>query len=227
SAWVSSLTFARVSVLCALALVMSVGSAAQGVSTILSGVAQTSSDQSVADRLYRAAVSSNPYSAPTHYAYGLWLYYVGRTPESLPHLRYAVARGFNSSTCYAYLAAAEAETGDLRAAERTLAKASDVYPRSVFLRARYAAALSEVGKPQQAEKEFAAAVSLDERAARGWQQLINFGSDAALLATRADSMVAIPGELSPKDCVRVIVLENERRLGIIPRSKLLQRATAQ
>jgi O-antigen ligase len=228
-AGVSSLTFARASVLCslALALAMSVGSAAQCVSTTLSGMAQTSSDQSVADRLYRAAVSSNPHSAPTHYAYGLWLYRVGRTPESLSHLRYAVARGFNSSTCYAYLAAAEAETGDLPAAEQTLAKASEVYPRSVFLRARHAAALAEVGKPQQAEQEFAAAVSLDERAARGWQQLISFGSDTAALAARADPRVAIPGELSPKDCVRVIILENERRLGIIPRSKLLQRAAAQ
>jgi hypothetical protein len=70
-------------------------------------------------------------------------------------------------------------------------------------------------------------VSLDERAARGWQQLISFGSDAALLAARADARIAIPGELSPEDCVRVIILETERRLGIIPRSKLTQRTAAQ
>jgi hypothetical protein len=55
-----------------------------------------------------------------------------RAREAVPHLRYGVANGFNTSDCFVSLAAAEAEAGDLQAAEATLRYAVKVYPRSVF-----------------------------------------------------------------------------------------------
>ncbi|MCA1849870.1 MAG: hypothetical protein LC672_02155, partial [Acidobacteria bacterium] len=90
-----------------------------------------------------------------------------------------MAHGYNSSVCYAYLAAAEALAGDMRAAEQTLALAVRVYPRSVFLRVRHATSLAEAGRSREASEEYSAALALDARAARGWRQLICFGRLAA------------------------------------------------
>jgi O-antigen ligase len=199
---------------------------AQAVSITLHGAAQAGADAGRAEQLYRASLKLNPFDAATHYDYGSMLYYAGRAAEAVPHLRYATERGFNTSVCYAHLAAAEAEAGDLQAAERTLAFASGVYPRSVFLRVRHSAALSELGQSESAEREFAAALIVDEGAARGWGQVINNGIDAAAFAARLDHRQARPGELSPEECIFLITSENERRKGIFSRAALRLRAGA-
>ena len=107
----------------------------------------------------------------------------------------------------------------MAASERTYAYAVGVYPRSIFLRARHAAELREVGKTQEAEAELTAALAMNERAARGWQQLISFGADAAAHAARADESIAFPGELHPEECVQLTISEIERRTGIVPAAK--------
>jgi predicted Zn-dependent protease len=126
-------------------------------------------------------------------------------------LRYAVARGYNSSVCYAYLAAAEAGAGELPAAAQTLGEAVRVYPRSVFLRVRHAAALVESGREAEANEEYAAALLLDSRMARGWRQLICFGRNAAKTAAFHDKGIAMAGELSPESCIFAVLDENDRR----------------
>jgi hypothetical protein len=120
-------------------------------------------------------------------------------------------RGFNTSTCYEYLAGAESNAGDLEGAERTLAFAARVYPRSVFLRARHASALERVGRARDAELEMSAALLLDSRAARGWRRLIDEDIDAAIAEARRDPAVPMPGELQPEDAVLAVLQENERR----------------
>jgi hypothetical protein len=129
----------------------------------------------------------------------------------VPHLRFAVERGFNESSCYSYLAGAEAGSGDLSAAEKTLAYAVYVYPRSVFLRTRYAHALAEAGNVSEAEREYATAVGLGERQARGWQQLINFGVDAASVAAHRNPRIALPGDLVPESGMWSVIAENKLR----------------
>jgi predicted Zn-dependent protease len=141
----------------------------------------------------------------------MWLYGKGRSAEGSQYLRSAVDRGFNSSVCYAYLAGAEATAGDLAAAERTLATAVRVYPVSVFLLVRHAAALERTGRTEEAKTEFSRAVSLDSRAARGWQQLIDNDIDAAYLGPKQDPNIAPPAELVPEIGVLAILLENEQR----------------
>ena len=152
-----------------------------------------------------------PASAATHFGYGLWLYNQRRGAEGVSHLRVAVEGGFNTSICYAYLAAAEESAGDLIAAERTLSTAVQVYPLSVFLLVRHAAALARNGRESESKMVFTRALLLDPRAARGWQQLVDNDIDAAYAAAKQDGRIALPGELTPQAAVFEVLQENERR----------------
>jgi len=117
--------------------------------------------------------------------------------------------GLNSSICFQYLASVEEAAGDLNAAEQTLAKAVNVYPRSVFLLVRHSVALERVNKDSEAETEFSRAISIDAPAAKGWRNLIVKDIDAALTAAHDDSEVAGPAELGPEAAVLAVLQENE------------------
>jgi O-antigen ligase len=185
----------------------------QAAGTLLLASAQADSERPAsADRLYKAALGVNPLDAATHFNYGVWLVGQKREREALPHLRYALARGFHTSTCYEYLAGAESNAGELESSERTLAEGARVYPRSVFMRVRHAAALRRLGRAREADVEMSAALLLDSRAARGWRQLIENDIDAAIVAAQRDpATTPMPGELQPEDAVFAVLQENERR----------------
>lgn len=196
----------------AVSLVVTFCAALHAAGTVLHGMAQSSADPARAERLYKASLAADGGSPQPHYGYGAWLYARGRASDAAPHLRYAAAHGLNTSTCFALLAAAEAEAGDAEAAERTLALAARAYPRSVFLRVRHALALEGLNRPGDAALEIAAAELIDSRAARGWRQLIFNDIDAAIDAAKADPTgVAMPGELQPSEAVFAVLRENERR----------------
>lgn len=214
----SSLTLSprarRVSLHAALAasLVVACCAGLRAAGTVLHGMAQSSADPARAERLYKASLAADGWSAQTHFGYGLWLYARGRAADSLPHLRYAAVHGFNSSTCLARLAAAETEAGDVAAAERTLALAVRAYPRSIFLRVRHALAFEGLKRTDDAALEISAAELINSRLTRGWRQLIFNDIDAAVAAAKGDpERVAMPGELQPEDAVFVVLQENERR----------------
>jgi O-antigen ligase len=208
----------------AMALMLTLGFNIQAVSAVLCGMAETSADATRAESLYLGSLRLQEGNAGAHFSYGAWLSYNGRAADAVPHLRFAVARGFNSTLCYAQLASAEEAGGDLAAAERTLASAVGVYPRSVFLRARHASALARTGHAAEAELEMAAALLLDSRAARGWRKLIDDDLDAATEASRRDpQMFATPGELQPEAAVFAVLKENERRFPAAARTGLRAR----
>jgi predicted Zn-dependent protease len=131
--------------------------------------------------------------------------------ESVPYLLHAVERGFNSSISYAYLAGAQESAGNLNEAERTLVTAVRVYPASVFLFVRHAAVLARNGRRADSEMIFSRALSLDPRAARGWQQLVENDIDAAYVAAKQDGNIAPPVELHPEAAVFQVLQENEQR----------------
>ncbi len=196
----------------ALALLMLGGMSAQAMNVMLHGAAQSGTESLEAEQHYAAALFWNPYDAATHYDYGLLLYSKGRPKEAITHLHYAVQRGFNSSICYEYLAGAEISAGDMASAEKILAYAVSVYPRSVFLRARHAATLDAMNKTSEAELERATAVAINPRMARGWQQLIDSGIDSATQAASKNAAgIASPGELLPAEGVFAVLAENEQR----------------
>lgn len=205
--------FARALTVTALAfsLLMLAGRGAQATNAVFQGMAESAATDERVEQLFSRALSVNPLDATTHFNYGMWLYLDRRAAQAVPHLRYAVARGYNSSVCYAYLAAAEAGAGEMKASEQTLAEAVRVYPRSVFLRVRHATALAESDRHAEAKEEYAAALALDSRTARGWRQLICFGRNAAKRAAFYDKGIAMPGELSPENCIFAVLDENDRR----------------
>jgi O-antigen ligase len=196
----------------AASLVVTICAGLQAAGANLHGMAEASANPVRAERLYKASLAANGWSAQAHFGYGSWLYARGRAADSLTHLRYSTAHGLNSSTCFARLAAAEGEAGDDAAAERTLAEGVRAYPRSVFLRVRHAFALEGAGRAGDAALEMSAAELIDSRAARGWRQLIFNDIDAAAVAAKDDpARVAMPGELQPEDAVFAVLQENERR----------------
>jgi O-antigen ligase len=202
---------ARLATACALmlALLMFMGRGAQATNSLLHGAASGQASRERVEQFYQSALAFNPFDAATHFDYGIWLFYEKRESEAAPHLRYAVERGMNASVCYAYLAAAEAGSGDVRLAEQTMAEAVGVYPRSVFLRVRHAVALRAAGQMDAAEGEFRAALALDSRTARGWLALMNGGEDAAKMTAHQDKGVAMPGELYPENCIFAVIAEFE------------------
>ena len=202
----------------AFAVLMMLGAGTQATNSLLHAFAQSSKSPAEAENMYRLALRFNRFDAASHFDYGSLLYRQRRYGEAVSHLSYAVAHGLNTSTGYAALAAVQAEAGDLNASEQTLALASKAYPQSVFLLVRHAAALARVGRTEESDRQFAAALALDDRGARGWYQLINFDIDAALAAAEKDSRLAKPGELKPQTAVFVVLKENERRLNISPNS---------
>lgn len=205
--------FARTAIASALlcSLLMLMGRGAQATNAFLRAMSASAQSAARSEQLINQALAWNPFDAPTHFNYGMFLYLERRAAEAVPHLRYAVARGYNASICYAYLAAAEAGANDLQAAEQTLAEAVRVYPRSVFLHVRHATALAEVGRTEEANAEYASALALNARVARGWRQLICFGRKAADLAAFSDKNIALPGELFPENCIFAVLDENDRR----------------
>ncbi|HEU4477973.1 MAG TPA: hypothetical protein VFR80_05605, partial [Pyrinomonadaceae bacterium] len=178
---------------------------------ILHGLAQGSVEASKAENYYQDSLRVFPSSTATHFGYGMWLYRQRRAAEAVPHLRFAVDRGFNSSTCYAYLAGAENSAGDLMAAERTLATAVQAYPKSVFLLVRHAVAIERNGRSTEAAAAFSRALALDARAARGWRALIDKDIDAAYVAAQQDRTIPLPWELLPEEGVFAVLQENELR----------------
>ncbi|MBA2527161.1 MAG: O-antigen ligase family protein [Pyrinomonadaceae bacterium] len=197
--------------LCALMLLTTSVLSTQGAGTVLHGLAQVSPEPAKAEAYYQSSLRVYPASPATHFGYGIWLYNNRRGAEAVPHLRHAVENGFNSSICYAYLAGAADSAGDLTLAERTLATAVRVYPASVFLLVRHAAALARNGRGTESKEVFSRAFLLDPRGARGWQQLIDNDIDAAYIAAKQDVNIALPGELYPEAAVFEVLQENEQR----------------
>lgn len=194
-----------------MSLAMLVSASHRAGNAIALGKAESSTSAQQAEERFRRALAWDANDVSTHFEYGMFLCGHDRWHEAIPHLRYGVTHGFNESSCYAYLALSQSEANDAAAAEQTLAEAVKVYPLSVFLRVRHAKALRERGDEAQAAAEEKMALSLDARAARGWQEFINFGSKKAALDARADSSIMPPNELSPETCIYPVLAENLRR----------------
>ncbi|HYE16391.1 MAG TPA: O-antigen ligase family protein [Pyrinomonadaceae bacterium] len=211
-----SFSFARVRpavAACALALMllMTYDSATRAAAVVLHGAAQSNAGAPRAEELYRASLRWDSSSAAAHFSYGAWLQSSGRAAEAVPHLRRAVAGGFNSSICYARLAFAEEAAGDAAAAERTLSEGLRAYPLSVFLRVSRAVALERLGRREEADVEMVTSLLINSLYARGWRALIEQDVDAASAAARADRGVMSPGKLEPAEAVYLVIEENERR----------------
>ena len=169
------------------------------------------SGNKVTEDYFTTALRWNPFDAPTRFDYGTWLYGRKRYQEAVQHLRFAVDHGFNSSTCYAFLAGTQAAAGDVAGAEQTLAYAVSVYPQSVFLRVRHSIALAEAQRAADATQEYEAALSINRAAARGWRHLMCFGADSAYAAAQTDKDISPPMQLMPQSWAYPAIAEHAAR----------------
>jgi predicted Zn-dependent protease len=186
------------------------GFSVQAISSTLHATALWGKDRDKSDRLYQTALHWNPYDPVNHYNYGIFLLNNDRASSAVPHLRYGVERGFNSSLCYGYLVNAEIKSGDLAGAERTLSEALKAYPQSIFLRVRHANVLARLGRTEEGDKQYKTAILLDGRMARGWYQFVSLGLEAATAAARNDATIAFPGELKPELCIFTVLEEKKK-----------------
>jgi Tfp pilus assembly protein PilF len=72
----------------------------QATGTILQAKAESSADPFTAERYYLASLRLNSANPAAQFSYGMWLYGKKRSAESVPYLKSAVAKGFNSSICF-------------------------------------------------------------------------------------------------------------------------------
>jgi len=121
-----------------------------------------------------------------------------------------IERGIGVSITYSDLAKYQASAGDQAAAEKTLNEAIKIFPRSVFLRVRFATFLEDAGKPAEAAAQMEFARTIDAKHANGWYQIIRNGSVAAFYAAKADPSLAAPAELLPYNAVLEYL--DERRI---------------
>lgn len=191
--------------LCLTVVAVTYGAAMRGGNVYWHGAAQYASDAKQAEAYFQKALWFNDEDAATHSSYGSWLLYNNRAGEAVPHLRYATRRGMNASVCYADLALAQADSGDMSAASRTLAYAVSTYPRSIFLRSLHQATLAKLGDFDAARREHLAALKIDEAAARGWYKLVNDGIESTQASVNDDARVAKPGDLAPQSAVHQVI----------------------
>ena len=130
-----------------------------------------------------------------------------RYNEAIPYLESAISMGRAPSAEFSYLATARALAGDNNGAEKTMASAVSLYPRSPFVLTRYAAILEKNGKPSEAAAVFNQALKIDERATRAWRALIVSGPKSASdLAARDPSYLPVE-ELRPQSGIVAVVTE--------------------
>ena len=164
---------------------------AQAAGTVLHGLAEVSAEAAKAEGYYQSSLRVYPASPATHFGYGMWLYNNRRWAESgtpLTLCRREWVQQLNLLCLPRW--SGRNPPGTLASAERTLATAVRVYPASVFLLVRHAAALARNGRGAESKEVFSRALLLDPRAARGWQQLIDNDIDAAYLAAKQDPNIA-------------------------------------
>jgi tetratricopeptide (TPR) repeat protein len=169
--------------------------------------AEKAEDFGVAEDFYRQAIALNPRNASAYFSYGQQLYFKKQPEKAVPMLEKAIENGLDASIAYSYLASAHAATHDSQAAEETIARALRIYPRSIFLRVRYAAFLEKKGETEKSGEQLEIARRINEKQANSWQEFITTGAAATALKARSDEKILPPHELLPTSCLYAVLDE--------------------
>src|SRR5205823_9801650 len=123
----------------------------------------------------------------------------GRYDLAASAMREAVNRGYGVTQTYSLLAKYQTLAGQDAAALNTLDEALSVFPRSVFMRVRYALFLEQHGRPADASRQMEIARKISPKQANGWQAIIAEGSLAAFHRSQTDPQTAAPADLRPEN----------------------------
>jgi O-antigen ligase len=160
--------------------------------------------------LYDTALRLDGENPEAHYFLALRLLDAKRYHESAHHFRRSIDIGKARSADYAFLATAQTLAGDPSAAEATFAEAASMYPRSVFVLARYAAYLAANGKHHESAIQLERARSIDPAAAGTWWALINDGAKKAsdfAFQSKGDNVPVM--ELTPNNSLYAVIAERD------------------
>jgi tetratricopeptide (TPR) repeat protein len=169
--------------------------------------AENAEDFAEAESFYRQAINLNPRNASAYFSYGQQLYFKKQPERAVPMLEKAIANGLDVSIAYSYLASAQASAQDFQASEETIAQALKIYPRSIFLRVRYAALLEKKGESEKSNEQLEIARRINDKQANSWQELITSGALATALKARSDEKILPPHELLPTGGLYAVIDE--------------------
>jgi O-antigen ligase len=192
-------------------------SLAANASNLLVALGERQKEISEAESYFDKAVQLNSENSVAYFSRGLRYYFDKQPEKAVPLLTKAIENGFDVNTAYFYLAAAQSAAGDATGAEKTFAKAVAIYPRSIFLRTRYALLLEKTGRADEAAEQLQTARRLDEKQARGWFELLTTGARAAALKSHAEKSFPEPADLLPNSALYA-ALDEQKVENIFPES---------
>ena len=163
--------------------------------------ADHSEDNASAINLYHAAARLDPDYKAAYLRSSGRSFVAEDYAAAAGELRKAIDGGLGVILTYSALADCETKTGDLSAAAGAFTDGLRIYPRSVFLRVRYATLLKKMGREAEATSQIALARSIDARQADGWYSLLKNGSVIAFYAAQNDPSLAAPSDLRPEVAV--------------------------
>lgn len=178
---------------------MSIFSAATAVSNfyVYLGENETNSEKAI-DYFDKALLLSSENTAAYSAKSGRF-FAEKKMAESAVNLQRSIDMGLGTVISYSYLAEAYEKSGDIKSAEKTLAKAVKIYPHSVFGKVRYSLFLEKIGKNNLACEQMQVAENLDSKSAKGWHNLIKYRSKKAFLLAKDNNNITQPAALKPKN----------------------------
>lgn len=188
-------------VVCGVLVIQTAFFGAKGAAECLVINAGTVSDHNEANRMFDIALRLDPDYSALHLLSALRSSKAGDHADAALRMRRAVDQGVGVPSTYSTFANLQYETGGPEKAGDTLTEAIKIFPRSVFLRARYAVLLENSGKFGDADIQLRAARSVDPRQAAGWYNLLRKGGLEAYLESRNAPDTAMPAELVPASVV--------------------------
>jgi O-antigen ligase/Tfp pilus assembly protein PilF len=179
-------------------------SAVRGVSLMYLQFA-LNSEKDESEQYFQKAIALDVQESSFRYYYGLHLYNTERVDEALPQMRFAINKGFATSITYFNLASAQMISKREDEAERTLAEALRIYPRSVFLRTAYAAFLEKSGKDAESNIEFEKALHVNAEQAKSWRIAHTEGMKKLTQTENQDKTLVKAMDLKPQEGIYALL----------------------
>ena len=195
-------------------LVLAIHCSLRAASVHYTNLAKNQKDAAQAALFYETAVLLDNENPEPHFYRGLYLLLTNKYAPAVPEFEQSIKLGRGSSMDYSFLASAQKLAGDPMAAEQTFAHAVKIFPRSIFVKMRYADLLQANGKNNLSISERQTALQINEPQARGWYLLINEGAEAAgraaiLARLKQTTPSDAPMDLIPQNAVYAICGERE------------------
>ncbi len=145
-------------------------------------------------RRYDQTLSIDSANAGAHLGRALLLYQMKRPAEAATHAEYALKHSYSRPFTPLLLAFSYEQTNNLDRAAAVLGDCLKSFPKSLVVRAAYAAILDKQGKHDQAESVRTELLKLDERVGKSWMLALKMKEPVAKEEARRQNLIE-PGLL--------------------------------